>query len=128
MGLETSWGGESAQVSRFPFPVCFDLSETVRDLFLMMVSPSAVTIFLGHRFNFVCLIKPLRYVNRVPHCRQLYAFSPCKKKSKVKKVKEPSVRKSNTRSTWTSLRDCCRETMEWGKFYPNKVIQIGGVK
>ena len=41
------------------------------DLFLMMVSPSAVTIFLGHLFSLVCLMRPLRYVNRVPHCWQL---------------------------------------------------------
>ena len=41
------------------------------DLFLMMVSPSAVTIFLGQRFSLVCLMRPLRYVNRVPHCWQL---------------------------------------------------------
>ena len=26
--------------------------------FLMMVSPSAVTTFFGHLFNFVCLIRP----------------------------------------------------------------------
>ena len=38
------------------------------DLFLMMVSPSAVTIFLGHLFSLVCLMRPLRYVNLVPHC------------------------------------------------------------
>ena len=41
---------------------------TALDLFLMMVSPSAVTIFLGHLFSLVCLMRPLRYVNLVPHC------------------------------------------------------------
>ncbi len=52
-------------------PLLLPLDPNVLDLFLMMVSPSGVMIFLGHLFSFVCLIRPFLYVNRVPHCAQL---------------------------------------------------------
>jgi hypothetical protein len=35
-------------------------TDVALDLFLMMVSPSAVTIFLGQRLSLVCLMSPLR--------------------------------------------------------------------
>jgi hypothetical protein len=44
------------------------------DLFLMMVSPSGVTIFFGQRLSFVCLINPLRYVNLQEAVRSGYFF------------------------------------------------------
>lgn len=63
-------------VSLFPvLPPLFWLPDVLL-LFFTIVSPSAVMIFFGHRFNLVCLMRPLRYVNLVLHCVQLYAFSP----------------------------------------------------
>ena len=60
IGLWLIWIGDSWLDSDWATKFCFDFVEVVLDRFLMIVSPSAVTIFFGHRFNFVCLIKPLR--------------------------------------------------------------------
>jgi hypothetical protein len=42
----------------FPVSLLFVFPAKVRERFLIIVSPSGVMIFLGHRLSFVCLISP----------------------------------------------------------------------
>ena len=44
----------------FSFVLVLDEVAKVLERFLMMVSPSGVTIFLGHRLSLVCLMRPFR--------------------------------------------------------------------
>lgn len=47
-------------VSLLPFPGKLPWVPVILVLFFTIVSPSAVTIFFGQRFNFVCLMSPFR--------------------------------------------------------------------
>lgn len=53
-------GGILDSVSLFPFIPTLLWIPAILVRFFTMVSPSAVIIFFGHRFNLVCLIRPFR--------------------------------------------------------------------